>query len=144
MLLQIPEPHLIYPGQLNCFCYSPSYKGNILRIIQRKTHQKIFRPPFIETPSEQTEILLIENLDYDLHHTNHTGRWEAIINFCLKNNVQVFATTYSYDCIAAFSESLQKLPNPDIGKYFRIESGRTVEYSAKLLQTAISHDIEVR
>lgn len=144
MLLQIPEPHLIYPGQLNCFCPSPSYKGDILRIIQRQTKRRIFRPPFTETPSEQTEILLIENLDYDLHHTRLAGRWEAIINFCLKNNVQVFATTYNWDCIAAFSESLQKLPNPDIGKYFRIESGRTVEYSAELLAIAIDQDIEVR
>jgi predicted ATP-dependent endonuclease of OLD family len=63
-------------------------------------------------------------------------------------NVQVFATTHSWDCITAFAEAIAQSEDRSVGKLFRLsrrdENIRAVEYSSDELFIAVNQSIEVR
>ena len=63
-------------------------------------------------------------------------------------NVQVFATTHSWDGIASFSEALDLQENKEIGALFRLERREQqitpVQYSAEELAFITEQEIEVR
>jgi AAA15 family ATPase/GTPase len=50
--------------------------------------------------------LLIDEFENGLHYSVQEKLWEIIFHLAERLNVQVFATTHSYDCIDAFSEIL--------------------------------------
>ncbi|RDB05887.1 AAA family ATPase [Runella aurantiaca] len=50
--------------------------------------------------------LLIDEFENGLHYSVQEKLWEIIFHLAERLNVQVFATTHSYDCIDAFSEVL--------------------------------------
>ena len=47
-------------------------------------------------------ILLIDELENGLHYKIHPRVWDLIFRLSQKLNVQVFATTHSWDCIRGF------------------------------------------
>jgi hypothetical protein len=63
-------------------------------------------------------------------------------------NVQVFATTHSWDGIVSFSEALDLQEDKEIGALFRLERRgqqiTPVQYSAEELAFITEQDIEVR
>ncbi len=50
--------------------------------------------------------LLIDEFDNGLHVSVQKQLWEIVFELANRLNIQVFATTHSYDCIDAFSEVL--------------------------------------
>lgn len=50
--------------------------------------------------------LLIDEFENGLHYSVQEKLWEIIFHLAERLNIQVFATTHSYDCIDAFSEVL--------------------------------------
>ncbi|MFN8345124.1 MAG: AAA family ATPase [Spirosomataceae bacterium] len=50
--------------------------------------------------------LLIDEFENGLHYSVQEKLWEIIFQLAERLNIQVFATTHSYDCIEAFSEVL--------------------------------------
>lgn len=60
--------------------------------------------------------LLIDEFENGLHYTVQEQLWEVVFNVAERLNIQVFATTHSYDCIDAFSAVLNS------GRYAK-ESG---------------------
>lgn len=50
----------------------------------------------------QDTVLLIDEIDRGLHHSVQIEVWRLIFALAETLNVQVFATTHSWDCVAAF------------------------------------------
>ena len=65
----------------------------------------------------------------------------------LKNDVQVFAATHSWDCVRGFAQAVMELEGAD-GTLVRLErhgdNTRAVEYSEDELRVAAEQGIEVR
>ncbi|MEQ8539286.1 MAG: ATP-binding protein [Coleofasciculus sp. D1-CHI-01] len=93
-------------------------------------------------------VLLIDEIETGLYYEAQTDMWRFILKVAHELNIQVFATTHSWDCICAFQEALDELDDPSVGKLFRLsrkgEDIRPVEYDSEKLGVAVRQSIEVR
>ncbi|MEO1429302.1 MAG: ATP-binding protein [Cyanobacteria bacterium J06633_8] len=93
-------------------------------------------------------FLLIDEIETGLYYQSQTDMWSFVLKVAQQLNIQVFATTHSWDCITAFQEALELSEDDDSGKLFRLsrhkEDIHAVEYSSNELATAVNHSIEVR
>jgi AAA15 family ATPase/GTPase len=93
-------------------------------------------------------VLLVDEIETGLHYEAQTDMWRLLIKTAQDLNVQVFATTHSWDCISAFQEALEELEDKSVGKLFRLDSKygklRAVEYLPDELAVAVRQSIEVR
>lgn len=92
-------------------------------------------------------ILLIDEVENGIHYSIQRMFWNMVLKTARKNNVQVLATTHSWDCITGFAYAAND--NTDIdGLLIRLDKDeygfRTTEYSEEELLTAVQQDIEVR
>ncbi len=53
----------------------------------------------------QNGMLLIDEVESGLHYSAQPDLWRLVFEAARRLNVQVFATTHSWDCIAAFQEA---------------------------------------
>ena len=92
--------------------------------------------------------LFVDEIDTGIYHLTQTYLWDFLLQIALDFNVQIFATTHSWDCIYSFEEALEKLEDNTVGKVLRLqwrgEHFRTVDYTSEDLAIAIPHNIEVR
>ncbi len=92
--------------------------------------------------------LLVDEIDTGLHYAALKDMWKLIIEMAYKQEVQIFATTHSGDCVKAFKQVLEETEKPDVGKLFRLERDgeqiKAVSYLADELSIAVEQDIEVR
>ncbi len=92
-------------------------------------------------------FLVIDEVENGIHYSALKGFWEMMLEAAEKYNVQVFATTHSFDCVRAFARAAVDNENAD-GTLVRLDKKdgqlRTVEYSEKHLEIAADQDIEVR
>ncbi len=93
-------------------------------------------------------ILLVDEIETGLHYKAQIDMWRLILETSQELNVQVFATTHSWDCITAFQEALTQVEDKSSGKLFRLDSKygqlRAVEYDAEDLEIAIDKNLEIR
>ena len=92
-------------------------------------------------------FLLIDEAENGIHHTVQRDYWRMVLQTAHENNVQVFATTHSWDCVYGFARAA--VENEDIdGMLVRLEKEedvlRAVRYSEEDLKTAADQNIEVR
>jgi AAA15 family ATPase/GTPase len=92
-------------------------------------------------------VLLIDEIDTGLHYTVMADMWKLLYATAKDSNVQVFATTHSYDCIY----SLATICDADVDANSRvtiqrIESGKgkAVPYTESEIKEAAKRHIEVR
>ena len=92
-------------------------------------------------------FLLIDEVENGLHHSIQQDFWKMVLLTAQQYNVQVLATTHSWDAVVWFARAIQDLEYPD-GVYIRLEKDdhkmRAVEYSKKNLFAAAKYDIETR
>ena len=50
-------------------------------------------------------FLLIDEAENGIHHTVQRDFWRMVLKTADENNVQVFATTHSYDCVRGFAQA---------------------------------------
>lgn len=90
---------------------------------------------------------LIDEFENGLHYSVQPEIWKFVFEVAQKLNVQVFATTHSYDCIQAFQEAAKASPGED-GKLIRIgqRAGRTLvaEFDERDMEIVVDGQIEVR
>ena len=55
-------------------------------------------------------LLLIDEVESGLHYSVHPALWQLILRAAQRLNVQVFATTHSWDCIEGFQQAAQEHP----------------------------------
>jgi predicted ATP-dependent endonuclease of OLD family len=74
------------------------------------------------------------------------GLWRHLFRLAQELNVQVFATTHSYDCVLAFQEAAREAPEE--GVLVRLERNkdqfRVTSYDEDRLQIVAREEIEVR
>ena len=92
-------------------------------------------------------FLLIDEIDTGLHWTVMEDMWEFVVEVARKSNVQIFATTHSYDCIRGLGSLLQS--RPDLTEEVSIQKVDTSLKQAVCLRgdqikVAVEQDIEVR
>jgi predicted ATP-dependent endonuclease of OLD family len=92
--------------------------------------------------------LFVDEIDTGLHYKALTQMWRLVIETAKRLNVQVFATTHSWDCLVAFHKALTGTSATELGSVFRLERKddqiKYVSYTGDKLAVAIEHDIEVR
>ncbi len=64
--------------------------------------------------SHKNSVIYIDEIENGIHFTNFDKLWEIILTISKKQNIQVFATTHSKDCIESYSKILNKLNDNDI------------------------------
>ena len=92
-------------------------------------------------------VLLIDEIDTGLHWTIMEDMWRFVVEVARKSNVQVFATTHSYDCIRGLGALLRS--RPDLTDQVSIQKvDRSLEQAVCLrgdrIKVAVEQDIEVR
>ena len=91
-------------------------------------------------------ILVVDELENGLHYKIYPRVWDIVFRLAKKLNVQVFATTHSWDCIRGFKNAWGK--HLDAGTFFRLgvkeDKTKATYYDRKTLSDALRLDIEVR
>lgn len=93
-------------------------------------------------------FLLVDEIDTGFHYKAITDMWRVVMETAVRLNVQVFATTHSWDCVESFAETLEMQEDSSVGALFRLEKREeeiaAVKYTAHDLSVATRQSIEVR
>lgn len=91
-------------------------------------------------------ILLIDEIENGLHYSIQTDLWRLIFQVAQRLNIQVFATSHSWDCIESFQKAAQE--NEQEGILIRLEhkKGEVVAtiFDEDKLAIATREQIEIR
>ena len=92
-------------------------------------------------------FLIIDEAENGIHHSVHGDFWRTVLRTAEENDVQVFATTHSFDCVRGFAHAAVDSPESE-GVLVRLERQdertRAVMYSESELEIAAKQGIEVR
>lgn len=92
-------------------------------------------------------ILLIDEIDTGLHYSVLVDLWRLVIQSAIQSNVQVFATTHSYDCLQGLAQYC--LDNPvhaghvALTKIDRHQS-ESITFAGHELPDVVNASVEVR
>ena len=94
-------------------------------------------------------IVLIDELENGLHYSSQEIIWETIIKFSLDFNVQIFATTHSFELISAYCSALnEQNVDKDDCRLYRLEKigdeYKTIKYGFKEIEASLEREWEVR
>jgi len=94
------------------------------------------------------DIIFIDEIENGIHYTNLDKLWEIILTISKEQNVQVFATTHSKECIESYARVAKKLEDEEITF---IELGRnkkneldSVVMNSEMFQRFVALGNEVR
>ena len=93
-------------------------------------------------------IVFIDEIENGIHYSNLDKIWEIILKISKEQNVQVFATTHSKECIESYARVAKKLEDEEITfiKMTKLKNGEIVagvrDYD--MLQYTMSDGHEVR
>ncbi|MBM3459563.1 MAG: ATP-binding protein [Armatimonadetes bacterium] len=100
----------------------------------------------LEMTQVQGGLLLIDEFENGLHHTIQAEVWSHLLAIARELDVQVVATTHSYDAVVAFQETIRK--HPDEGLLIRLQRAgdvcRATTFTGEELQIVAREQIEVR
>ena len=92
-------------------------------------------------------FLLIDEAENGIHYSVQRDYWRMILQTAHKDNVQVVATTHSWDCVKGFARAAMETGDAE-GVLVRLERNddgmRAIEYSEDELRIAAEQGIEVR
>ena len=92
-------------------------------------------------------FLAIDEAENGIHHSMQRALWKMVLQTALKNDVQVFAATHSWDCVRGFAQAVMESEDAG-GVLVRLErhgdETRAIEYSEEELRVAAEQGIEVR
>jgi predicted ATPase len=93
-------------------------------------------------------LALIDELDSGLHWSVLKGVWKALAEAARTHDVQIFATTHSWECIVAAHEAFQESEVYDFHVHRLDRAGddiKAVTYAeADVIEAAIKHGLEMR
>lgn len=110
----------------------------------------------MQTLTSRAEILLIDEIENGIHYSVLQNLWEALFANAIQNRCQIFATTHSYECIAAAISAHDNIEtlNPasaqeDLFAYYRLERHtdgefRAVRYGPHELVEVMDSEWEIR
>lgn len=93
-------------------------------------------------------IVVIDEIENGIHYSIQPKLWKLILELAERLDVQVFATTHSWDSVEGFQEALNEFHDPGQGQLVRLkeknEDIKALILDAKDLAIATRDDIEVR
>ena len=95
-------------------------------------------------------IILVDEIANGFHHANLHLMWRTAIKAARRHDVQLFATTHSWECIHAAHRAVRKSDAPDEELHLcRLEvdpqgNNRSVAYEPETLDFCLDQNIEVR
>ena len=92
-------------------------------------------------------FLLVDEAENGIHHTAQYELWKFVLQMADANDVQVLATTHSWDCVRGFAYAAAEIGDAEgvLVRLDRDDSGlHAVEYSEEDLKVAADQSIEVR
>ena len=92
-------------------------------------------------------LLLYDEIDTGLHYSVMSDMWKLVVRTAIQNNVQVFATTHSLDCLKGLAQFCER--NSELASNVTVQSidpelERSVALNAGEIVTAEFAGIEVR
>ena len=99
--------------------------------------------------SMKNGVLLVDEIENGLHYASLSVMWKAIFAACKEYDVQLIATTHSYECIEAFSKVYEGVePDGDDIRLYRIDrqedKHKAFVYTPQVLKAGIEKEFEVR
>ena len=92
-------------------------------------------------------LLLIDGAEGETHHSMQRAFWHMVLRRAQEHNVQVIATTHSWDCVTGFALAAAEFEGID-GLLYRLSDARgplcAVEYTEEGLVVAAEQGIEMR
>ena len=91
-------------------------------------------------------MLFIDEAENGIHHQVQESYWSLIFDFAREHNVQVIATTHSWDAVTGFARAAQGFGDDAALIRLEREDGaiRAVEYTPDEIQVVADQGIEVR
>jgi len=94
-------------------------------------------------------IVLIDEIENGLHYRSQEVLWSTIFKIAHELNVQIIATTHSYDCLRMYNKQYNKFsPEKDDLRLFRIEKTNEhheiIAYNNERLTSSMDFEVEVR
>ncbi|MBK1988061.1 AAA family ATPase [Sphaerospermopsis aphanizomenoides BCCUSP55] len=98
--------------------------------------------------NNENSILLIDEIENGIHHSNQAAFWSIIYRLANELNVQIFATTHSLEMIEAFIKSGSDYQNMaahfELTKHLKTGKILAIKRDLNTLEYGISHKKEVR
>ena len=92
-------------------------------------------------------FLVVDEAENGIHYSVQQDFWRMVLHIAHQNNVQVLATTHSWDCVKGFARAAAESSDTE-GLLIRLDRDdsevRVVEYTEEDLETAANQGIEVR
>ena len=93
--------------------------------------------------SRQGGVVFIDEIDNGLYHETQTVLWQTVLTAAERFNVQVFATTHSWECLSALANVTNSLyTNKDEVRVYRIEKENTNHKAVKIRQEILANVVE--
>ena len=92
-------------------------------------------------------FLLIDEIDTGLHFSVMEEMWKLVVSTAQRSNVQVFATTHSYDCIRGLADFVES--SPSLASEISVQKientlAEAVSLDAEQVRIVVWQDLEVR
>lgn len=101
----------------------------------------------MEAVQAKGSVIMIDEIDTGLYHEIQAPLWRLLIDAAEQLDMQIFATTHSWDCVQSFQEALEAT-DQSLGLLFRLDDRfgqiRPIKYEAGELAVAMREAIEVR
>ena len=91
--------------------------------------------------------IFIDEFENGIHYSAHKSVWKALTQFSEQFNVQLFATTHSYECIVAANDAFTEMESAELHLhrlYRRDERVKVQTYTKAALDTNIEYLWELR
>lgn len=149
--LRIVEPRLTrvtpIPSAGGTILYGDIGVGRMLPLALMGSGLGRLASSLIRIASSRHGIVLVDEVENGFHYTLGVKVWAAMAFAARKFDVQIFATTHSWECIQAAHQAFAESETYDF-RYHRLDriddDIRAVTYDQELLATAITTGLEVR
>lgn len=113
----------------------------------RQAQLELIQSDEAEDTSIHEPMLLIDEVETGIHYSALSDVWRFLLRAARENDVQIFATTHSWDCIEAFQKAAAEEPEGSamlIRLERKGEEHRAVLFDQTELPIVTKHHIEVR
>ncbi len=96
---------------------------------------------------EDAKIILIDEIENGIHHSALIDVWKGIAEIAEKEDLQIFATTHSWECIEAAHEVFQTRKRYDFALHrLQMVKGniQVVTHDQKMIEVAAETELEIR
>jgi len=139
--------YLKAPGTSQPLVYAYFGLKNALSVTQTgQGFSKLFSL-FCQMLVSKAEVLLIDEIENGLYYETMPQIWKGIATLAASENIQVFATTHSRECLIAAHETMKAQPSYDFALH-RLQRVKgqleAVTHDRGMLEVAIKSGLEVR